>query len=278
MRAAAGALAALAFAVAGGCAAGDAAPQATLVWRGTVRVKGVERVPDGTTLEIRPGTRVLFAFGDPDGDGQGDAGILVEGGILAEGTPEEPIVFEAEEGGDSPARWGEIRIESTRLARFAHCRFRGARTAIHAHFAALQVESCRVEGNLVGVRFRGDPVRIRGSLLSGNGTAIRYWESSPRIMSNVIRGNGTGIFCRQGSPATVVRGNSLLDNRDYHIKLGELQSRDVDARYNYWGDGGRSEIEEKVFDRNDESYLGRVIYEPREARPPAAAGDAEGPS
>ncbi len=277
MRALVPPLLALAAAAAGGCAAGTAAPASTTVWAGTVHVRGVETVPEGTTLEIRPGTRVLFAFQDLDGDGQGDAGIVVEGSLLAVGTPEEPILFEPEDGSVASAGWGEIRIESPRRSRFTHCRIRGAQTALHSHFSPLQVEWCTVEANLVGVRFRGDPVRIRDSLFSGNGTAIRYWESSPEILANVIRDNDTGIFCRQGSPATVLRGNSLLDNRDYHIKLGELQARDVDARYNYWGTGDSGEIEEKIFDRGDVAYLGRVIYEPRQSRPPGTESDSGGP-
>ena len=50
-------------------------------------------------------------------------------------------------------------------------------------------------------------------------------------------------------------------------QLGELQEKDVDARYNYWGTGRREQIEERLYDRGDVSYLGRVLYDPPEERP-----------
>jgi hypothetical protein len=80
-----------------------------------------------------------------------------------------------------------------------------------------------------------------------------------------------------------VRNNNFIGNLDYHIKLGELQAADVDARFNYWGESDPERREEKLFDRKDASYLGRVIHEPAEATPFAledkgAAGTGAGNS
>jgi hypothetical protein len=237
------------------------------VWEGTVRIDGVEEVEATESLVIRPGTRVLFAFRDDDGDGWGDSGILVKGRILALGTEEEPIFFQPEEADDRPGRWNEIRVESGRSSGFASCRFSGGRWALHGHFTPLRVEASRFSRNFGAVKFRGGPVRLYGNDFFRNGTAIRYWESEPEIISNVIRDNGTGVFCREGSRKSLLRGNNFLRSSDYHVKLGELQDRDVDARFNFWGSAVPARIEEMIFDREDVSYLGRVLYDPPESGP-----------
>ena len=239
-------------------------------------VRGQELVPAGTTLVIRPGTRVRFDFTDGNADGRGDSGLRVEGKIVALGTSEEPIVFEAAGEAQLPERWGEIHLEAAEPSVFRHCRFSGAEWAIHAHFTSLRVEASRFSDNRGGVKFRGDPVAVYGNSFRGNGTAIRYWESSPEIISNEIRENGTGIFARLGSPSTLVRNNNFVGNLEYHIKLGELQAADIDARFNYWGGTGPELLEERLFDREDASYLGRVVYEPMESVPFALGEGAGG--
>jgi parallel beta-helix repeat protein len=258
------------FLLAAGCVKQPAggAKRISTVWAGTVIVEGVEEVGPGETLTIRPGTRVLFTFLDSDANGWGDAGILVKGGrVLALGTDAAPITFEPEGRDRRPGRWGEIRIESGGPSRFAHCRFRGGSWALHTHLTPLRVENSRFHGNVGGVKFRGDGIELYGNGFYGNGTAIRYWESSPEIISNTIEENGTGIFSRDGSSGTLVRGNNFLRNVDYHIKLGELQEQDVDARFNYWGGTSEKEIEKMLFDKKDASYLGRVRYTPFEPKP-----------
>lgn len=256
------------FLLAAGCLNRLAGPAKETVWAGTVVVEGVEEVGPGETLLIRPGTRVLFTFQDSDGNGWGDSGILVKGGrILALGTKAAPIIFEPGDRDRRPGRWGEIRIESGGPSRFAHCRFRGGSWALHTHFTPLRVESSRFYENIGGVKFRGDGIELYGNNFSGNGTAIRYWESSPEIISNTIEENGTGIFSREGSSGTLVRGNNFLGNVDYHVKLGELQGQDIDARFNYWGSTTEREIEKMLFDKKDAAYLGRVRYTPFEPEP-----------
>jgi hypothetical protein len=260
---------ALAFLLlAAGCLNRSAGPAKETVWAGTVVVEGVEEVGPGETLSIRPGTRVLFTFLDSDENGWGDAGILVTGGrVLALGTKAAPITFAPEGRDRRPGQWGEIRIESGGPSRFAHCRFRGGSWALHTHLTPLRVENSRFYENIGGVKFRGKGVELYGNSFSGNGTAIRYWESSPEIISNTIEENGTGIFSRDGSSGTLVRGNNFLRNADYHVKLGELQEQDIDARFNYWGGTVAREIEKMLFDKIDAAYLGRVRYTPFESEP-----------
>jgi len=234
-----------------------------IVWQGEVTVTGTVVVAAEERLVILPGTRVLFTFHDENGDGAGDSGIVVKGSIRARGTQDAPIEFAPENPGfPAEGGWGTVLIEDARSAEFVRCRFVGAQQAVHAHRTRLEVEGCRFEGNGIALRFTGGPVAIRGNRFVGNGTAVRYFESDPTVEANEFEGNATGIFVREGSARSVVTGNNFVSSTDYHIKLGESQAADVDARHNWWGTDRREEIERLIFDREDASYLGRVHYDP----------------
>jgi hypothetical protein len=256
-----------------GCIHGGRPAAREIVWQGDVTVRGTLVIAAGERLVVRPGTRVLFAFCDEDGDGAGDARIIVRGSIAARGTEGAPIEFVGEKPGDPGAPgWSEVLVEDATGAEFLHCRFAGAQQAVHAHRTPLTVESCRFERNRIGLRFTGGPVAVRRSRFVANGTAVRYWESSPEVAANVFDGNATAVFVREGSARSVLTGNDFSGSADYHIKLGESQAADVDARQNWWGTDRREEIERLIFDREDAEYLGRVRYDPPAPapwRPPA---------
>ena len=250
-----------AMVIGSGCALLGSLSPREIVWQGNVVVREDVLIAPGEILVIRPGTRVTFAFRDADSDGAGDARILVKGAVHAVGTEDAPIVFAAERDGTAPG-WTEILLEDATRADFVWCRFSGARQPLHAHRTPLTVEHCRFERNEIAVRFTGGPVAIRHSRFVGNGTAVRYWESSPEITANEFDGNATAIFVREGSARSVVTGNNFLSSADYHVKLGESQAADVNARGNWWGTDRSEEIERLIFDREDVGYLGRVRYDP----------------
>jgi len=265
-----------------GCATGNppsspAPPGKTTVWEGKVVIRGKKIIPPGETLVIRPGTTVLFEYVDTDGDGLGESGIFIAGAVTATGTADEPVVFAPLEGPLRPGLWDTMQIEEGGPSRLTGCRFTGARWALHVHLTDLLLEENRFEGNEGGIRFRGGPMVIRRNVFENNGTALRYWESAPQIVGNVIAGNGTGVFSREGSTGGLITGNDFSDNRDYHVKLGELQEEDVAATGNWWGTTDGERIGELIYDRADASYLGRVLYEPFSAAPlspvPTAAGN-----
>jgi hypothetical protein len=251
-----------------GCAHLCRPAEREIVWEGQVTVRQDLLVGPGERLVIRPGTRVLFAHRDDDGDGAGDARIVVRGSLEAAGSPGAPVEFLPEEQrtGCAP-RWAEVLVENAARASFSWCRFSGAKQAVHAHRTPLTVESCLFEGNVIGLRFTGGPVAVRRNRFAANGTAVRYWESSPQVVANDFESNGTAIFVREGSAHSVLRGNNFLSSSDYHVKLGESQAADVDARENWWGTGRRDEIERLIFDREDADYLGRVRYDPPASGP-----------
>jgi hypothetical protein len=257
-----------------GCAHGGRPIEREIVWQSRVLVREDVLIGTGERLVIRPGTEVVFAFRDDDGDGAGDARIVIKGAVRAIGTAAAQILFAAERGGATPG-WNEILIEDAAQADFVWSRFVGAQQAVHAHRTPLAIENCRFESNAIGLRFTGDPVAIRGNRFADNGTAIRYFGSSPVVAANEFEGNATAVFVREGSPRSVITGNSFYSSTDYHVKLGESQAADVEARDNWWGTDRREEIERLIFDREDVDYLGRVRYDPPAPAPRRAGGTSE---
>ena len=230
------------------------------VWEGDVRVTGPVAVPAGAVLIVRPGTRVFFDLPEPDEIEPGAPWILVEGGIRVEGTPDRPVWFTA-----TPARVNGfenmIDVRGGPPAEFRYAVFTGGPWGIHLHDTPALVEGCVFRGNYGGVRFKGGPVTLRGNRFEGNRIGVRLWKASPVLRNNVFTGNLTGIFFREAVRRPVIKGN-LFDDREYDIKLGELQVADVDATGNRWAVPGSAALPERIFDGADSEGVGRVLLEP----------------
>ena len=63
------------------------------VWSGDILIDGILTVAAGTTLEIRPGSRVRFTRFDSNGDGIGEHEIFSQETIRVLGTEDEPVLF-----------------------------------------------------------------------------------------------------------------------------------------------------------------------------------------
>ncbi len=82
-----------------------------VVWSGTQVVEGAFTIPEGTTVEIQPGTVVMLKAG---------AGITVRGRLLSLGTEAEPVRFTRYEAG---TRWQRIIFIGAQDSRFSHTIF-----------------------------------------------------------------------------------------------------------------------------------------------------------
>ena len=94
-----------------------------VVWSGTVHVHATVTVPSGSTLEIRPGTKVLFR-------GAHKIFVAKEGKIQAVGTEKDTILFDAPNYPISNVGWKGIEFEKYYKEQdtvlFSYCRFQHA--------------------------------------------------------------------------------------------------------------------------------------------------------
>jgi parallel beta-helix repeat protein len=97
------------------------------------------------------------------------------------------------------------------------------------------------------------------------------------IQQNTITKNTNGISLRGNANPTIVN-NNFEDNSNYNIHMG-LNTVNIDASGNWWGTTDTFEIDEKIWDYNDDFDLGKVNYLPfLTAANPQAVPDLDAPT
>jgi hypothetical protein len=232
-------------------------------WRGEVRIRGSVVVPKGARLTILPGTVVRFERIDVDDDGIGDSELYVEGTLIAEGTVENPILFTSAEKNPAPRDWKYLFINLSPKAVLSFCISEYAFSGVQIHFSHAYVTRCLFRNCVDGLRFSTVNGTFERNRMTGNVYGVRYEERNSKaiVTRNDITGNKVGIFCVMESPGRIViRENRIHGNASYDFKLGNRQGMDIPARENWWGTTDAASIREKIFDRNAEPELGRVLY------------------
>lgn len=220
----------------------------TIVWNGTIQVKRTYTVPKGKTLEIRPGSRILFSKG---------SGLLVMGTLKAVGRKGEEIVFTSAKNG-TPGSWDEIRIERAGDSVMEYCIIENATWGIQSHFTRLDLVACTFRNSEGGIRFRSGPLTISKCRFTGNRIGIRSYQGIAQISESDFTDNEIGIFVREkGGGLNITRSN--FRNSTYNINIGDFNDEDVKATSNWWGSETPSAT---IFDARNEPGIGRVLFEP----------------
>jgi nitrous oxidase accessory protein NosD len=213
---------------------GDQVLLGSTIWQGHIVVKGIIRVPEGSRLVIMPGTLVEFARWDSNGDGIGEYGLLVQGVILAKGTPADPIVFRSAEQVRHQGDWDAINIMNSDGPQnlIEYCVIEDAYRALHFHFSNVAVTNTVLRHNYRGMQFQESAVALRGNRLYGNKSGIQGRNSTVTMWDNIISGNYLGgNFFRSN---LLVKGNRFVGNLKEGLRLRE----------------GAAVVEENLFDGN----------------------------
>ncbi|MDT8441767.1 MAG: right-handed parallel beta-helix repeat-containing protein [Desulfuromonadales bacterium] len=233
----------------------------TRVWSGEVRVRGLVTVKKGGQLTIEPGTKVVFAPFDDDGDGIGDGELLVEGSIIARGTAERPILFTSGAVKPQPADWKFVYVDFARQAEFDHAIFEYAFSGLQIHFCKARVTNSEFRHNIDGLRFSTVNLYAAGNRLHHNVHGVRYEErrSEALLHHNDIRDNQVGLFVvTRGEDRARFVHNNITANRQYDVKLGWQQPGPVTLAENWWGTIATDEIVHRFFDQRRDASLGLV--------------------
>jgi len=230
-------------------------------WSGEVRISGVVTVKKTGSLTILPGTRVLFAKVDRDGDGIGDAELLVEGRLVARGRSDQPILFSSAEQEPAPADWKYLYLDFARPAEISHLISEYAYSGIQIHFSKAQLTDSEFRYNIDGVRFSTVNLELARNLIHHNRNGLRYEErrSTGRVHHNTIRDNDVGLFVvTRSSGRVLVEQNNIVNNREYQVKFGLQQRRDVAFPRNWWGTTDPRAILRQFFDQRFDGTLGQA--------------------
>ncbi len=225
---------------------------------GAVYIKEKLRVPKGVTLTIRAGTVIRFGHPGLSDDGNVDSSIIVEGRISAVGTRAAPIVFTSAQARQKSA-FGEIYLSEAKDSTFEFCNFLYSHWGLHVHESNVTVRNCLFKETFGGIRFKGDTVTAINNEFVNSDVSFRFWQASPVIVDNRFVDVTTAIFAREQVKAPVITGNTFRGTKDYYIKLGELQEDDITLTGSDFGTTDKKEISAKIFDKEDEDYIGRVI-------------------
>lgn len=262
-------------------------------WSGQVIIEGVVVIGRAATLTILPGTSIRFKKIDRDGDGIGDSELRILGGIIAEGTFNQPITFASAEANPARRDWSYLLIyTSGQLNRLNFCEFRHGFSGLQVQFSTASVKNSLFTDNNEGLRFGRADLAIEQNRFSDNNIGIRFtrMEGPVIIHHNEIANNRIGIFLvpsgqnirdffepdRSGRPWNTGRleisSNNIYDNFAYNLSLGEKQFWNLNMTGNYWGTDNSEVIGARIFGRNRDQSLGKVLYKPFVASKIASAG------
>ena len=190
---------------------------------GTVIVRGTSRVMPGAVLIASPGTTFLFDPVDLDGDGVNDSRLLVEGVLLARGTPESPILFTSSAAVPAPGDWLEIRIDRSSGNVLEHCVVEYSRYGLHSHFSSGVVADSVFRKNIDGTRFGRARYYVLNNRFEGNiGKGINLRQSPLVVQGNELIGNRHGIFLFEKGGDAVIRGNIFDGNELSDLRFGDF--------------------------------------------------------
>jgi parallel beta-helix repeat protein len=129
-----------------------------------------------------------------------------------------------------------------------------------------------IERNIISnsYGYGGDPgYGQSGIIISG--------DAHPIIKQNTIKQCANGISI-SGSPTPTIVNNNIESITSFNLKMGS-RTVNVDAADNWWGTTDTAEIDEKIWDYNDDFDLGKVNYLPfLTAANPQAVPDMDAPT
>lgn len=233
----------------------------TVTWSGEVWIDGIVTVKKSGHLIIEPGTRILFAPRDVDGDGIGDAELLVEGSLTARGTARDPIIFTSAADQPKPADWKYLYLDFARDVELDYIVSEYAYSGLQVHFCRARVTNSIFRYNVDGLRFSTVNLFAAGNRMHDNQHGLRYEErgSEAIIHHNDIQDNEIGIFVvTRSTDRAQIKENNITGNRQYNVKLGWQQPGDVTLPNNWWGSLTPDAVKETFLDRKIDVSLGHV--------------------
>ena len=250
-----------------------------VVWRGEVVVEGVVIVKKTGQLTIEPGTHVLFVPRDEDGDGIGDAELLIEGALLARGTAAAPIVFTSAAKQPKPSDWKYLYLDFARKAELDYIISEYAYSGLQIHFCRARVTNSIFRYNVDGLRFSTVNLFAAGNSMYNNRHGLRYEErgSEALIHHNEIRDNEVGLFVvTRSDDKARIEENNIIGNRQYNVKLGWQQPGAVTLANNWWGTQDGAAINKTFLDQKVDASLG-LVTAPKPLSAPVTVSDWQQP-
>ena len=175
------------------------------IWQGRIQVNGLLRLPIASRLIILPGSVIEFSRNDTNNDGIGENGIMIQGVLIAKGTPDNPIIFRSAEKNPKPGTWDAINIFNSDGARnlIEYCRIEDAYRGLHFHFANVAVYHSVFTNNFRSIQFQESAVDIRHNTFYANNSAIQARDSEVDFIETTLSApiSSEPLSMRQTTPS-----------------------------------------------------------------------------
>ncbi|MBN1380314.1 MAG: DUF799 family lipoprotein [Deltaproteobacteria bacterium] len=166
-------------------------------------------ISGGATLYIEPGVVLQY---DPN-----TSIITKDGGVIARGTMESPILFTASASSLSPGCYNsavQLTQRTSINSAFAFCIVKYATTAFDIYYGTPEISLCHItQSAQSGIYCRND--------------------TAPKILYNTFNGNlGEGAIKCVGTSNPSIHYNNFVDNT---VAIQTFSTIHIDARHNWWG-------------------------------------------
>ncbi len=166
-------------------------------------------VDEGATLYVEPGVVIRFD--------QNTSIIAKDGGVIAKGTSNSPILFTSSGATPSAGDYrNAVRFEKKTEVNsfFEYCIVEYATTAFDVYYGAPEISYCQIANS------------------AQNGVYCRN-DAAPKIFYNTIGGNlGEGGIKCVGMSRPKINYNNFINNT---VAIQVFSTIQIDARHNWWG-------------------------------------------
>lgn len=247
-------------------------------WSGTVIVEGDVLVSAEARLVIEPGSRILFKPNHDarrSGTDKTRAELIIKGMLVARGTIDNKITFSIDDESPRMGSWYGIIISNPSkksildfvIVEYAH-------NGVSVKKSAPQISNSQFRFNYnagILVEVKAEPA-ISKNVISENGYAglICNLGAKPVLSENLITLNQIGIINFRLSQPNL---GSLIRNQDYNIGQNRIfenteynlynhSNLSIKAENNSWGFFNAREVQNTIFDKNNDPQYGDVDFEP----------------
>ncbi len=171
------------------------------LWSGDVRVEGGVTVAPHATLTVAAGTVVRFAPAN-DSQSQSLPALMVQGRLVVNGTPEQPVLFDGIGNGASAGAvsWqGILLVGSEKNNMLSNTRIKGAKVGIDALFSRLVLKSVSADRCGIGIRGQDALIDAHDGIMSGCGTGLQFHDTEAAVRGTKIQRNRLGLMSKRGS-------------------------------------------------------------------------------
>jgi hypothetical protein len=184
-------------------------------WQKDILITETVVVQPGVTLTILPGTTVKFQHYRGYRNPEKRLSLLIQGTIIAEGTPDQPIYFTSDAPDPQNGDWSMVRLESVAHAQMSYCVFEFGQQGLNVWQGSPTIDHCVFRwNNWEGVYFESfcQPVLTYCHIYENgyNGLAAEQSNSISMDYCDVWR-NGTNGVHIDNSVGEIVRSR-IHDN------------------------------------------------------------------